>query len=1724
MKKRGMSARIGAIILAASMVVGDAAPTLAAQQANVDEDAVVFAEFVETTENSETEEVSETTEVVGTSETSEAEEVSETTDTELKAAEQVSVTTPGKVAHLRFETEAQNGEIDQSILSWDADQNAEGYEIHVVDGNGVEYAEGTRSYTDATGEVKSGLQYYVSGDTSEDLDELKPSDYYSSKLLGYKLENGSYVSAKDSEGKTLEIKNNTAYTIQVRAYNENGGAYAFGEWSDPITYNFPTMQYQAEKVTGIVVNSENGNTSIVYQKGKNETVEMEIKDASGREYFNDADVKDGSLIGIYYSENSENGNTIYPENIYSSLYNSAYLYEVKEGNSYATRVKDEKGADIKAFAAGQSYTVRLRGVVGSGDSKTVSDWSEPVTVTVQENSVPQVTGQLEYNIASKSVSWNPVKNVSGYEVELKDAAGNWYNDYDNDNETGKAVLKNFDVEPYETSLYVSDKPAYELNADGMVVTKTENGETIRSGKPGVTYTVRVRAYNYKNGSNEKQYSEWSEALNFAVPAVTVPEKVTGVKVNTTNNDVSWNETAETATSAVTSYQVEVKDASNRLYIKTAQVYDPASQKYVYNYENYLTVNGTSTSVSNLQTYVEKDGKPVAVINTKTGAALHAMEQGQTYTIRVRAGRTLDGQTVPTYGEWSDVYTYTVPVRMISTGINAKPAQVTGLWIQTATKDNQPISAPKMYWNEIENVDRYEIEIKDSQGNSYSLPFDRYNKEKHRNYYSVELPEDADLDEKLESEVNVYDLSVLSAYTETGDLVYDQNGNPLKLFNNNETYTIRVRAVNRYTEYDPVTQKEKAAVEYQGDWSEAVTFKSAGNVAALTNFKLVREDEKYYYFSYDFNVANFRGDVYYQIATDANFTDASLVEDWQQVKFYDENEDEDEDNRDGYKLKIKKSSSNLKPSATYYVRVVASSYGMPYTSMEKSRYAEIMATATITSFTTNAQKTPKNITGLKIYSEDKYGYTLRFDAVLDKKNEDGYEIQIANDANSSNWSKISSYDADDYEEDENPECTVDKCQLPEGNSYIRAVAYVKVYNEATQKTEKVYGQPSNVITITKDTATTSEIGKIALAEQNDNSYWFSYTGKLRLDEDVELWYSDSKNFETNKKDVQTEKKEYSVDSNKKVALHKEDLTPGKTYYVKMRTCNSKAKTDEKKYSAFSNVVKVKVSVPEIEVGCSYVTKDSITLTMKQPTQVTGYEIQKKSVNGKKTVWTTLAQTSSPSYTDKKLKADTTYSYRVRPYFFNTDTNKTSKGTWVYCEAMTGWGGNMKLQAAAASKTSVKLSWSKISGTKGYEIYRSVTKSSATEISNGEGNGYEKYKMIADLSSGKKSYTDKGLTSGMSYSYKVKAYKMVDNKKVYIEDQAVVSLGFELTNFKYVRKSNGKVTVTWNPVYTAKGYLVEKKDNASEKWSKYKTIKKVKTNSITLPATKDTDGVTYRISAYNGTKYTDKEPVTVYPVLAAPTKVTAKATKDGIKVSWKKVSGADYYRVYRTTDKNGTYNKDTKSYSYNDATEIGTYVADSSKVSGYRQATPNDMNVTSVVDRKITYSVNGVNDIVLADGPETGVTYYYVVVAYKKLASTDGYVYDNDDAGYYNTSYGNYNYALGCSKAASATFNETKPAATSISKITSKSKKVTLKYKASKEADGYEIERSTSKKKGFEVIKDVNNAKTLTYVDKNSKSNVLKKGKTYYYRVRAYKYNDDGSKVYAKYSKVKSVKVK
>lgn len=98
----------------------------------------------------------------------------------------------------------------------------------------------------------------------------------------------------------------------------------------------------------------------------------------------------------------------------------------------------------------------------------------------------------------------------------------------------------------------------------------------------------------------------------------------------------------------------------------------------------------------------------------------------------------------------------------------------------------------------------------------------------------------------------------------------------------------------------------------------------------------------------------------------------------------------------------------------------------------------------------------------------------------------------------------------------------------------------------------------------------------------------------------------------------------------------------------------------------------------------------------------------------------------------------------------------------------------------------------------------------------------------------------------------------------------------------------------------------------------------------------------------------------------------------------------------------------------------------------------------------------------------------------------------------------------------------------SKVTMKSaknekgKKLTAKWKKVKDAKGYQVEWALDSKfkksRKSKTIKG-NTSKSLTFTAKN-----LKKSKVYYVRVRAYKTDAKGKKVYGKWSAVKKVTIK
>ena len=169
-------------------------------------------------------------------------------------------------------------------------------------------------------------------------------------------------------------------------------------------------------------------------------------------------------------------------------------------------------------------------------------------------------------------------------------------------------------------------------------------------------------------------------------------------------------------------------------------------------------------------------------------------------------------------------------------------------------------------------------------------------------------------------------------------------------------------------------------------------------------------------------------------------------------------------------------------------------------------------------------------------------------------------------------------------------------------------------------------------------------------------------------------------------------------------------------------------------------------------------------------------------------------------------------------------------------------------------------------------------------------------------------------------------------------------------------------------------------------------------------------------------------------------------------------------------------------------------------------------TVTVPYKITYKLNkGKNN---ASNPST----YYGKKVTLKNPSRKGYAF----AGWYTDAKFKKKITSISNSAKSdyilyAKWTKVKVAKASLTSAkNSKSKQILLKYKKVSGAKGYEISYSTDKK-FKKVVTKKNTAKTSYTISK------LKKGKIYYVRIRAYRMDSTGKKVYGKYSSMKKVKV-
>ena len=134
--------------------------------------------------------------------------------------------------------------------------------------------------------------------------------------------------------------------------------------------------------------------------------------------------------------------------------------------------------------------------------------------------------------------------------------------------------------------------------------------------------------------------------------------------------------------------------------------------------------------------------------------------------------------------------------------------------------------------------------------------------------------------------------------------------------------------------------------------------------------------------------------------------------------------------------------------------------------------------------------------------------------------------------------------------------------------------------------------------------------------------------------------------------------------------------------------------------------------------------------------------------------------------------------------------------------------------------------------------------------------------------------------------------------------------------------------------------------------------------------------------------------------------------------------------------------------------------------------------------------------IKSGLKTGTKYSFRIRAYK---TTGG-----------NTVYSPY------SKTVSA-----KPVLAKVRNVKAKNKtkrSAAITWKRVAGANGYKVYRSTKKNGKFKAVKTIKKGKTVKFVNKK-----LKKGKRYYYKVRAYR-TVGKKKVYGKSSIARSVKIR
>ena len=227
-----------------------------------------------------------------------------------------------------------------------------------------------------------------------------------------------------------------------------------------------------------------------------------------------------------------------------------------------------------------------------------------------------------------------------------------------------------------------------------------------------------------------------------------------------------------------------------------------------------------------------------------------------------------------------------------------------------------------------------------------------------------------------------------------------------------------------------------------------------------------------------------------------------------------------------------------------------------------------------------------------------------------------------------------------------------------------------------------------------------------------------------------------------------------------------------------------------------------AAPSATLTAAQATYNSIRLTWAATAGAVKYELYRAtSAYGS---YKRLTTTAALNYTNKSVYTGTTYYYKVRSY--RLVSGKKVYGPWsAVASAKTVLTAPAAPKAAALTYNSIKLTWGKVTGASRYEIWRATSPTGS-------------YKPVAATSSA--SYTNKSLSTGTAYYYKIRAYRTVSGRKVYGPWSTTVSAKTILpapTSVKAARASASSIRITWRKVTGTTKYEVWQAASAAGPYS-------------------------------------------------------------------------------------------------------------------------------------------------------------------------------------------------------------------------------------------------------------------------------------------------------------------